>query len=182
MSTRIVPTTRDSAPAATRPLLDQMQATIGMIPKLYATMGHSPGSLQSYLAWDTAVARSSLSRREIELLNLHVSELNGCAYCVSAHHFVAGKSGLDDATIASARAGKGANAREDALLALARRVVRTGGQGAGSDLVRAREAGVSDAEIIDTLAIIALKTFSNSLALVARTEIDFPRPPYPPAE
>jgi uncharacterized peroxidase-related enzyme len=166
-----------SAPEASAPLFGQLKAGLGMVPNLFATIGHSPGSLQGLLSWDAALGRNGLTKREIEQLNLHVSELNGCGYCISAHTALGGRVGLNPTEIESARNGAGANARENALLALARRVVRTGGGNAGTELARAREAGVSDAQIIDALAIVALKTFTNAVAQVAQTPIDFPKAP-----
>ncbi|HEU4410476.1 MAG TPA: carboxymuconolactone decarboxylase family protein [Polyangiaceae bacterium] len=175
MTHRIAPTTPANAPEATKPLLAQMKSALGMIPNLYATAGHSPGTLDAVLRWGAAIDEGGLSRREIEQLHLHVSELNGCAYCVAAHGALAARAGLSAAEAEAARAGLGANERESALLALARRVVRTGGAQAGTELARAREAGVGDREIVDVLAIVALKAFTNALALVAETEIDFPK-------
>lgn len=151
------------------------------LPALFRTIGHSPAALAQLLAWDAALGKGALSRRDKELLELHVSELNGCAYCVSAHAAIAGGAGLTAAEIAAARRGAGANARENALLALARRVVRTGGGGAGGELARARAAGLSDAAIVDALAIVALKVFTNAVAQVAGTELDFPAAPDLPA-
>ncbi len=178
---RIPATTPTTAPEATKPILAQIQSAFGMTPNLFATIGHSPGALSSVLAWDGAVAKGGLDKREIELLNLHVSELNGCGYCLSAHTAIGQGAKISDADILAARDGRGANARENALLALARRVVRTGGCGAGGELARAREAGVTDAQIIDVLSIVALKTFTNAVALLANVENDFPKAPRLPA-
>lgn len=175
MANRISITNESNAPEATQPILRQLKQALGMAPNLFAAIGHSPGSLGSLLAWDGAVAAGKLSKREIEQLNLHVSELNGCGYCVSAHNALGARAGLSQADIDNARAGIGASERENALLAFARRVTRTGGSRAGTDLARLREAGASDAEIIDVLAIVALKTFTNAVAIVAETEIDFPK-------
>lgn len=181
MSARITPTTTDDAPELTKPVLQKIKSGLGMVPNLYATIGHSPGALQSVLGWDGAVKEGPLSGRDIELLNLHISELNGCGYCISAHTALGKREKLTDAEIEAARRGTGANERETALLAFARRIVRTGGAGAGSELATARAAGVSDAAIIDVLAIVALKTFTNAVAIVAQTEIDFPRAPHLPS-
>jgi uncharacterized peroxidase-related enzyme len=175
MTARIHPTTPTNTPEATQPLLAQLKASLGMVPALYATIGHSPGTLQAYLAWGAALEKGSLSRREIELLNIHVSELNGCGYCLSAHVLVGAQVGLSASDIEAARSGTGANAREEALLALARRVVRTGGAGAGAELARAREAAVTDAQIVDALAVVAIRSFTNAMAIVAQTPIDFPK-------
>jgi uncharacterized peroxidase-related enzyme len=172
---RIQPTTETNAPDATKPILAQLKQGLGMVPNLFATIGHSPGSLAGVMGWDAAVGKGTLSKREIELLNLHISELNGCGYCVRAHNALGKMSGLNDNDIQSARDGVGANEREHALLAFARRVVRTGGARAGTEVARLREAGVKDAAIIDVLAIVALKTFTNAVAVVAQTDIDFPK-------
>jgi uncharacterized peroxidase-related enzyme len=177
MTPRIPPTTAETAHEATKPVFGQLKTALGMVPNLYATAGHSPGSLSSLLAWDAAVAKGPLSRREVELLNLHVSELNGCGYCLSAHTLLGRRSGLTVDEMDRGRAGTATNAREDALLALARRVVRTGGSGAGTELERARQAGLSDAEVVDALAVVAMKTFTNALAVLGQVEIDFPRAP-----
>ncbi|MBK8172879.1 MAG: carboxymuconolactone decarboxylase family protein [Sandaracinaceae bacterium] len=181
MTARINATTDTTAPEATKPVLAQLKQAIGMIPNVYATMGHSPGSLVSALAWGEAIGKGTLSKREIEQLNLHVSELNGCAYCVSAHSALGGRVGLKPEEVIAARDGVGSTERENALLAFARRVVRTGGARAGTDLARLREAGVSDAEVIDVLAVVALNAFRNSVSIVSETEIDFPKAPRLPS-
>lgn len=181
MSNRIPIPDETNAPAATRPLLAQLKQAIGMVPNVYATIGHSPGSLASVLAWGEAVGKGALSKREVEQLNLHISELNGCGYCVSAHSALGARVGLSQEDIEDSRSGRGTNERENAILAFARRVVRTGGSRAGTDLARLREAGVSDAEVIDILAVVALNAFRNAVNIVGETEIDFPKAPRLPS-
>jgi uncharacterized peroxidase-related enzyme len=182
MAPRILPATSDDAPEATKPLLAQLQTALGMVPNIYATVGRSPGALSSVLTWDAALGKGALSRREIEMLSLHVSELNGCGYCLSAHSALGKRAGLSDAEVEDARRGIAKSPRENALLALARRVLRTGGSRAAGELTRAREVGVTDAEIVDTFAVVALRTFTNAVGLVARVEIDFPKAPNLPAD
>jgi uncharacterized peroxidase-related enzyme len=163
-------------------MLQSLQRKLGRVPNLYATIGHSPGALQSMLAWEEALSQGrTLSRREREQLSLHVSELNGCGYCISAHSAIGKSLGLSEQDIDAARVGAGANARENAILALARRVVRTGGHGAGGELVRAREAGLTDAEVVDVIAAVFLRSFTNAVAVVAQTELDWPKAPALPA-
>jgi uncharacterized peroxidase-related enzyme len=181
MSNRIKPHTPQTAPEATRPLLDGLKQALGMVPNLYATIGASPAALGALLKWDQAIASGKLSKRELELINVHVSELNGCAYCVAAHHALGKMSGISDEDILSARDGRGSNERENALLALARRVAHGSAARAGTELARAREAGVSDGEVIEVLAAVASKVFTNAVAILAETEIDFPKPPRSPS-
>lgn len=177
MTARIPATTRETAPAATRPILAELAARFGKAPNLFATMGQSPAALAGYLAFIESLGHGALSPREVELINLHVSELNGCGYCLSAHAVLGGKAGLTPAEIAAARSGQATTPRESAILALARRIVRTGGAGAGGELAQAREASLADADIVEVIAHVASKAFTNAVALVAGTEIDFPRAP-----
>ncbi|HRE88569.1 MAG TPA: carboxymuconolactone decarboxylase family protein [Myxococcota bacterium] len=76
-----------------------------------------------------------------------MSELNGCAYCVAAHGAIGKMGGLSADELANYRRGIGKSAREDAILAFSRRIVRTGGAGAGTELAALREAGVSEGAI-----------------------------------
>ena len=177
---RIAPLQIATAPEKARPLLEGLKKQLGSVPNLFATIGRSPEALQAVLGATEALARGSLSAREVELVNLFTSELNGCAYCVSAHGTLGKLTGMSPDDIAAARAGRVASAREQAIVALIRRVVRTGGAAAGTDLARAREAGLSDAEVIEVLAHVGLKTFTNAVGLVAQVDIDFPKPPQLP--
>lgn len=181
ISSRIQPVTIDSAPQASKGILEGLKKALGSVPNLYATIAKSPAALQALVQWDQLLASGGLSKREIELINLHVSELNGCAYCVGAHNTLGKMAGISAAEMLDARDGRGQNERESALLALARRVTRAGGPRAGADIARAREAGVSDAEVIEVLAVVASKVFTNAVALVAETEVDFPLAPRMPS-
>lgn len=134
------------------------------------------------LRTDWSITENGLSRREIELISLHVAELNGCSYCLSAHSVVARGAGLEAQEIESARDGRGANGREDAILAFVRRVVRTGGARAGGELEALERAGITHAQLIDILAAVALNTFRTAANIVAQTEIDFPPAPRLPSD
>lgn len=178
---RIETPTLITAPAASRPLIEALAQKFGRAPNLFATIGHSPAALSSLLGAMDALSHGELSAVEIEAINLHVSELNGCAYCVAAHGAIGKMGGLAPEVIANYRRGVGQNPREDAILALCRRVVRTGGAGAGTELAGLREAGVSDGAIVEVITHIALKALTNAVAIVAQVEVDFPRQPRMPS-
>lgn len=176
-TSRIPPTSIETAPEATRPILQELKKAIGMVPNLYATIGHSPVALQGVLAFGKTLGGGKLSGRELELISLHVAQLNGCGYCVSAHTALAARAGIAAEEALAARAGQGHSAREAAILSLARRVVRTGGAGAGTEVALAREAGLTDGELIEVLAQVALNAFTNAVGIVAGLAIDFPAAP-----
>jgi AhpD family alkylhydroperoxidase len=114
MPARVAPTTLETAPQASQPILAQLKQALGMVPNLYATVGHSAAALGALLAWDKAIAgANNLTKREIELVNLRVSELNGCGYCLAAHSAMGKMAGLSPDEVEQARRGQGKSAREN---------------------------------------------------------------------
>jgi alkylhydroperoxidase family enzyme len=76
--------------------------------------------------------------------------------------------------VTRARNAEAADAHVAAILDLARAIVRTRGRIDASAIATARAAGVTDAELTEIVAHVALNIFTNYLNLVADTEIDFP--------
>ena len=77
---------------------------------------------------------------------------------------------IDDAIRARA-----ADARTDAILKLARSIVVQRGELSDRDLALVRARGLSDGEIVETVANIALNIFENYMSHVASVPVDFPQ-------
>jgi hypothetical protein len=45
------------------------------------------------------------------------------------------------------------------------------------ELARAREAGLTEAEVVDVIAAVTLRSFTNAVAVIAQTELDWPKAP-----
>ncbi len=180
MTVRIAPQTLEKAPESVQKLFHGLKTAFGRVPALFATIGQSGPALEGYLAFSTSLGKSTLSAREKEQINLLVSDLNGCGYCLSAHTALAEMAHMSSESILDARHAVGGTKREQAILDLVRKLVRTGGAGSQAEVARVKEAGVSDAEIIDIIGFIASKQFTNAVAIVAGTEIDFPKAPFLP--
>lgn len=163
-------------------LLDAVRAKLGLVPNLTRALANSPAALKGYLELSGALAGSSLTPRQREQLALAVAEVNACGYCLSAHALIGGKLGLKEEQLLDARRGLAADPKTAALLKLAQRIVIERGQVKDQELRSAREAGVSDAEITETVAVVALNLFTNYLNHLAATPIDFPevKPGVPP--
>jgi AhpD family alkylhydroperoxidase len=121
-----------------------------------------------------ALAGGALDERTREQLALTIAESNLCGYCLSAHTVLAGKVGLKQAEIDDAIRASAADARTDAVLKLARSIVVQRGEISDSDLQRARAVGLTDGEIMETVANVALNIFNNYVSHAARVPIDFP--------
>ena len=183
MTPRISPLDPKSTLGPAREIFDKLQAKVGAVPNLYRVLGQSPAALAAYVSLNEALARAKLEPALREKIALAVAQRNGCGYCVSAHSFLAKRSGIDPAGIAEARAGGSAQPREAAALALALRLVEGHGRLSDAELAQARAAGLTDGELVEIVALVAANTFSNYLNMVARTPIDFPiAPDLPQAE
>ena len=82
MKTISVPT-RDQVSADNQAIFDNLKSSLGFVPNLYATLAHSKTALGTYMALQSA--KSSLSAKEREVINLVVSQVNDCRYCLAAH-------------------------------------------------------------------------------------------------
>jgi uncharacterized peroxidase-related enzyme len=156
-----------------------LKAKLGKVPNAYDAIGsNSPAALEAILAFDGALASASLSKKEIEVIKLAVSEAAGCDYCLAAHTVMGKMAGLSpEAMLAARKGGATADARLDALAAFVRSVSTTRGTVAQDVVDAFRGAGFSDAQLVDTLFAISSITFTNLVNRVNDTAIDFPAAP-----
>jgi uncharacterized peroxidase-related enzyme len=162
------------ATGKTKQLFEAVQNKLGVVPNLFRILGVSPAALQGYLDFNDALATGSLNSKIREQISLVVAEGNMCTYCLSAHTFIAGKVGLSEKDIADARHARAATQKIDAILKLARNLVVQRGEVNDADLERARASGLTDGDILETVANVALNIFTNYVNHVARTAVDFP--------
>ncbi len=165
--------TSQAAPKA-RSLLEGVQQKLGMTPNLMRTMANSPAVLEAYLGFSNSLGRSRLSPKLREQIALTVGEVNQCGYCLAAHCALGKMAGLGDEEIADSRRGASTDRKTEAILQFARKIVTERGRVSDDDVTSLRAAGVSDAEIVETVATVALNIFTNYFNHVAGTEIDFP--------
>lgn len=165
--------TRDSAPAAAKPLLDNAIAAYGAIPNLFAIMARSPALLSAYQSMDAAFATSSFTPIERQIILLTVSRLNGCRYCVAAHSTVAKMAGMPAEWLQALRAGATLpDAKAEALRRLAAVMVDKRGWASAADLAAFFAAGFDARAALDLVLGIGLKTLSNYVNHIAQTPLD----------
>lgn len=155
-------------------LLDGVQAKVGAVPNLFRVLGNAPAALDGYLNLSGALASGVLNAKVREQIALAVGESNLCGYCLSAHTFIGNKAGLSECDITDARRATAGDPHVDAILKFARALVVQRGEISDSDLQAARAAGLSDGEIVEAIANVALNIFTNYLNHVAHTVVDFP--------
>ncbi len=96
--------TRDEVSEDSKSMFDKLKASLGFIPNLYATFAHSETALGDYLKLQGR--RTSLSLKEKEIINLVVSQVNDCKYCLAAHTLLAQKAGFTEQQTIDIRRGR----------------------------------------------------------------------------
>lgn len=170
-----LPASIEAAPAGAQEALNGLKAKLGKAPNIYLLAANSPAALNGLLSLSGALSAGALDAATREALALAIANVNGCDYCNSAHSYIAKNMvKLSDDEIASNRDGRATNAKTDAALRLARQVTLTRGEASAADIEAARRAGLSDAELVEVIAHVALNTFTNYLNHVFQTPVDFP--------
>jgi uncharacterized peroxidase-related enzyme len=172
---RIQPVDADRATGAIRQLFAEIRTKFALVPNLFRVLANAPAALEGLMGLSAALARGALDEKTREQLALAIAESNLCTYCLSGHTAVAAKIGLSQAEIDDAIRASAADARTDAVLKLARSIVVQRGELTDADLARARAVGLTDGEIVETVANVALNIFENYMSHVARVSIDFPK-------
>jgi uncharacterized peroxidase-related enzyme len=155
-------------------LLEETRRQLGRVPNLYAALANGPAALRGYLAMRDALTEGVLGPRLREQMALLIAQENKCTYCVSAHTLRASRVGLSAEELALTRDGHDVDPHSDAVLQMTKDVVHAGGDVSDDNLSKARQAGVTDTELAEIVAHVALNTLSNYFNHLAQPDLDFP--------
>ncbi|WP_420320743.1 carboxymuconolactone decarboxylase family protein [Flagellimonas sp.] len=172
MSTFNVPK-REEVSEANQAIFDNLEKAVGFVPNLYATYAYSENALGNYLNF--ANAKTSLKAKEKEAVNLAVSEVNGCLYCLSAHTAIGKMNGFTEDQILELRSGRASfDNKLDALARLARNITENRGATDAAVVQNFFEAGWTRENLIDTIVLVGDKTISNYINNTTEIPVDFP--------
>jgi uncharacterized peroxidase-related enzyme len=174
---RIAIPTRDGAPAASQPILDAVYKQLGFVPNFHRLMSISPDVLAGFVGLQSSLAKT-LDIKTRDTIALAVSEMNGCGYGIAAHSYVATNfARMSPEEITLNRQGGSHDAKRAAAAHFAQHLLKAHGKVSDADLQAVRDAGYSDAQIIEIVALSAQFVLTNFINNVAQTDIDFPAIP-----
>lgn len=105
------------------------------------------------------------------------AQTNGCSYCLAAHCLLGQQAGLSPAEVERARRGTASEIKAATAVTLASALLSQRGHVSESDLAEARRGGLSDSDLVEVVAHVALNTLTNFLNEMAKTELNFPAAP-----
>ncbi len=154
----------ETAPDASKPVLEQINAKFGRVPNIFATLANSPAALKAMMGMMASLEEGALAGKAHEAIAVRIGQVNGCEYCTAAHTGKAKMSGASIEETIAWRKGESDDPKIKALL----------------DLVLAlneKRGTISDEEIVEATAIVAANIFTNSINALVKTELDFPAAP-----
>ncbi len=163
----------NAAPEAAA-LFAAIKGKVGMVPNLYRVAANQPKVLAAMLGLSETLSGGAFDARTREAIALAVAGANECDYCASAHAAISAGLKVPPAVVDAHLAGRSDDPRLAAILRLALVIVAAKGMVAESDLDAARAGGLSEADIVETVANVVANIFTNYLNHVAGTDIDFP--------
>jgi len=165
---------RTQIPADSQAILDSFQKLFGFVPNIFAVMAQSPHALAAFKGLQIPLERT-LDAAMRDRIALAVSEMNSCDYMVRAHTYIGAQfSKLDVTELKMNRYGRSSDPKIDVALQFAKKVTETRGKVKGSDLQEVRDAGWTDAQVIEIIARVTQFLYANFVSNVFETEIDFP--------
>lgn len=168
----------ESAPAASKPLLEGAQNSLGFIPNLFATLADSPAALDAYLKLSDLLGKSDLDATEQQIVALAASRENNCTYCVAAHTTIAQMTKVDPATVTALRDGAPlADSKYEALRVFTNAVVNQRGNVTAQEVEALYAAGYSQKHALSVILGVAMKVLSNYTNHIYSPELDAPFQP-----
>jgi len=162
-----------NAPEKSKALLEGAKKAFGFIPNLLGTFAESPSALEAYLSGTELLKKTSLSPPEQQIILLSVSFENDCEYCMAVHTVLGEMQKLPADVIEAIRNGEVINdPKLEALRQFTQSIVTNRGRISDEEVNAFLSAGYSQANILDVLLGVSLKTLSNYTNHINKTPLD----------
>ncbi len=171
---RMTQVSDDAAGPEATTLFGAIRNKLGMVPNLYRVAANQPKALSGMLDLNETLSKGSFDARTREAISLAVAGANSCDYCASAHAAISSGLKVSPEMIQMHLAGKSDDPHLMAILSLAIAITEMKGKVTDETLAAARMAGLTEADIVETVANVVLNIFTNYINHVADTDIDFP--------
>ncbi len=155
-------------------LLEAIEGKLGMVPNFLKVFANSPSALRAFLGLHSISEEGSLDLKTRERIALGVAQQNACQYCVSAHTAIGRKAGLSGSEIEANRAGGSEDAKAASAVKFARAIAEHNGEVTNAELQEVRDAGFSEADIVEIITHVGMNVLTNILGKASRVAIDFP--------
>ena len=165
--------TLDTAPQASRQILQNTVKQLGFIPNLYGVFAESSTTLEAYQALTTLFDKTAFTVTERNLVLLSISRYRNCSYCLAAHGTVAKIQKVPTEIIHAVYYNQPlSDTKLEALRTFTRAVLEAEGWVKQDALQAFYEAGYQKQHVLEVVLGISFKTLSNYVNHINDTPID----------
>ena len=168
--------TRSEVSAGNQAIFDNLEKGLGFVPNIYAAFAYNDTALGDYLTFQNR--KSTLKTKEKEVVNLIVSQVNGCTYCSAAHTAISKMNGFTEDQILEIRSGVASfDSKLDALARFTKEAIVNRGKPSAEAVNNLFAAGYDKANMVDALIVIGEIVITNFMHGVTQVPVDFPAAP-----
>ena len=143
----------------------------GQLPNILGVLAGAPAALRGYARFRSELRGGSLQLQTIERIALAVAEHNGSQPGLALHQRTARQAGLGLDEVALAREWDARDPRESVLLRYLRSVVVDGTPPMHLH-EQAREAGWTDEQLLEAIAVVAVEAFTAMVTVAGDVPVD----------
>jgi AhpD family alkylhydroperoxidase len=161
-----------TAPEGSLPVLKGALSSAGQLPNFLGVLAGSPAALRGYTRCRGELRHGSLSRATLERIALAVAEHYRSSPGVAIHNRTARHAGLGIDEVALAREWRSGDRKEAALLSYLKPLVATPGSAPQHLHEEAKEAGWSDEQLLEAIAVLSLECFTAMVNIAGEVPVD----------
>ncbi|HET8756226.1 MAG TPA: carboxymuconolactone decarboxylase family protein [Solirubrobacteraceae bacterium] len=161
-----------SAPEGSLPVLKSAIASAGQLPNFLGALGGSPAALRGYTRFRGELKHGTLAPGTLERIALAVAEHYRSAPGIAVHSRTARHVGVGIDEVALAREGRSNDPREAAMLSYVKALLDHRGAVPHHLHEEAREAGWSDEQLLEAIAVLSLESFTAMVNVAGEIPVD----------
>lgn len=169
----------DTAPEASKPLLENSQKAFGRLPGLHKVMAESPQHLEGYQVLHKLFSETAFDAEELTVVWQTINVEHECHYCVPAHTGIAKRMKVSDEIIDALRDETPLpSAKLEALRVFTLQMLRQRGNVEPAQMQAFFDAGYGHRAVLDVILGLAQKVMSNYVNHIAETPLDDAAKPF----
>jgi AhpD family alkylhydroperoxidase len=161
-----------SAPEGSLPVLKSAIASAGQLPNFLGALGGSPAALRGYTRFRGELKHGSLPPATLERIGLAVAEHYRSTPGVVTHARTARAAGVGIDEVARAREWDSSEPKQAAILKYLQALVEKRAAVPHHLHEEAREAGWSDEQLLEAIAVLSLESFTAMVNVAGEIPVD----------
>jgi alkylhydroperoxidase family enzyme len=165
--------TMKSAPEASKPAMESLQAAFGFLPNLLGAMSTSPVLINSLVGLFAKVHGGSFTEPQVQVVLLTDAVTNASTWPVALHSFLAIENGVAPADVKAIRDGElPKDPKLAALSRLAKTLIEKRGRLSAYDKEHFLQAGFGPEHLLEAIGIVAASTITNYTSSVTQPPLE----------